>query len=488
MYSQYLKNMGTQSSMVMTLLKDGELWGLIACHHHSGPRHVAFEKRAACEYLAHIVSLLLAGKEVQEDYEYRIRLQNTQAHLIRWLALSNDFVSVLIDHRPGLMDFIDAGGAALVLQRSPTLIGATPDAEQVVSLAEWLGKREENVFSTDCLSKLYPDASTYCDTASGLLAVRVANDFLLWFRPEFQTTVKWAGNPEKPVEISSDGEKLRPRTSFAIWKQTVRQRSRPWKAVELNAAREFREALVEISARRADQLRVLYQTLQRTNVELDAFAYIASHDLKEPLRGIHNYTQFLLEDVAESLPPDAVAKLNTVIRLTRRMDDLLDSLLHYSRLGRQGMTVQTCDMDRLVADVLDTLTPMIQEVGADVRVLGPLPPAVGDYSRLGEVLMNLIVNALKYTDKPNKMIEIGCERKGGQDLFFVRDNGIGIAREHHESIFAIFRRLHSVQHYGGGTGIGLTIARKILERHDGRIWVESELGKGSTFYFTTGMK
>lgn len=490
MYSQYLKNMGTRAAMVMTLLKNGELWGLISCHHHSGPRHVPFETRAACEFLAHMVSLLLAAKDDHEDSEYRAKLRATYAEMVSALALSGDFVNVLVDRRPGLLDFIDAAGGAVVIQGVPTLMGETPDAEQVQRLVEWLTRKNEDVFSTDNLSQIFPDAAIYTATGSGVLAIRIASseaDYLLWFRPEFERTVNWAGDPNKPVDVSSNGQGLMPRNSFAIWKEMVRHRSQPWKAVEISFARELRAALREITARRADQLRVLYKNLQRTNVELDAFAYIASHDLKEPLRGIHNYAQFLLEDVANLLPEDGVERLRTVVRLTRRMDDLLDSLLHYSRLGRQGMTVVSCDSNKLVADVLDTLALRISEAGAEVRVLGPLPPVLADADRLAEVFMNLIVNAVKYNDKPHKLVEIGGSVENEETVFFVRDNGIGIAPEHHETIFAIFRRLHSPERFGGGTGAGLTIARKIVERHQGRIWVESAVGAGSTFRFTLEM-
>jgi len=492
MYSQYLKNMGTRSSMVLTLMKNGELWGLIACHHHSGPRHVPVEIRAACEFGAHLVSLLLAAKEDQEDSAYQLKLQASHVHLVSALETASNIATVLVDRRPGLMEFVNAGGAALVLHNRPILLGNAPQPEQVQALVKWLSDSGgHTVFSTDCLSSLYPDAAEYADSASGLLAIRLTNsteDYVLWFRPEFQRTVDWAGDPQKPVDISDDGQRLLPRTSFAIWKETVRRKSRPWKTVEIQAARSLREALLEIAARRADQLQVLYDTLQRTHAELDTFAYIASHDLKEPLRGIHNYSQFILEDVGETLPQDAADKLRTVVRLTRRMDELLDSLLHYARLGRQGMDVAPCDVNQVVAEVLDTLAARIEETGTEVRVAGTLPCLTADRGRLSEVFMNLISNALKYNDKPVRWVEIGAETDVGEPTFFVRDNGIGIPPEHQETIFAIFRRLHGPDRFGGGTGAGLTIVRKILERHDGRVWVDSTPGAGSTFYFTIGTR
>lgn len=492
MYSQYLKNMGTSSSMVMTLLKNGELWGLIACHHHSGPRHAPFEVRAACEFLVHMVSLLLATKEDQEDYEYRLQLQSNHARLVRALGDSEDFAGALMDRKPSLLEYIQAGGVALVLHGRPILAGATPEPEEIQRLAAWLASTAQpSLFSTDCLSSFYPEAARYSDVASGVLAARIATsreDYILWFRPEFRRTVNWAGDPKKPVDISSDGQRLMPRSSFAIWSEAVRNKCRPWKAVELRAVRDLRETLLEVTSGRADKLQALYEDLQRNAAELDAFAYIASHDLKEPLRGIHNYSQFLLEDVADLLPPEALEKLRTVVRLTRRMDDLLNSLLHYARLGRQGMDLAPCDLNQLVAEALDTLAPRIAESGVELRIAGPLPSVSADWTRLSEVFVNLIANAIKYNDKEHKTIDIGIMHTPGGRVFYVADNGIGIPPEHHETIFAIFRRLHAAERFGGGTGAGLTITRKILERHDGRIWVESKPGEGSTFYFTIGCK
>lgn len=492
MYSQYLKNMGTQSSMVMTLLKNGELWGLIACHHHRAPRHVHFETRTACEFLAHMVSLLLSAKDEQEGYEYRAKLQTTMSHMVSTAAVTNDLTKALVDQRPGLLDFVDAGGAALVLHGKPVLAGATPEAEQVQALVNWLGARgEPDLFATDFLSAVYAEAGEYPAIASGLLAIPIGggkDDYILWFRPEFQRTVNWAGNPLKPVDISDDGQRLFPRASFAIWKELVRSKSKPWKTVEIEAARELRSSLLELAVRQAEKLQALYRDLQRSHAELDAFAYIASHDLKEPLRGIHNYSQFVLEDESDTLSKDAVEKIRTVVRLTRRMDQLLDNLLHYARMGRQGLEIGACDLNKLLSETLDTLATRIQESGAEVKVHGPLPEVHADCTRVGEVLLNLISNALKYNDKERKVVEIGCERGKEGTVFFVRDNGIGIAPEHQESIFSIFRRLHPQDRFGGGAGAGLTIARKILERHEGRIWVESIPGEGSTFRFTIGVK
>ena len=231
------------------------------------------------------------------------------------------------------------------------------------------------------------------------------------------------------------------------------------------------------------------EELQHTNRELDDFAYIASHDLKEPLRGIHNYARFLLEDYGDRLEPDGRAKLETLGRLSRRMEQIIDSLLHYSRLGRTEPALGPVDAHSLVEEVLETLAISIREHGAQVHVPRRLPVVRADRVQLGEVFANLITNAMKYNDKRDKLVEIGVAdppagAAPGECVFYVRDNGIGIPARHLEGVFRIFKRLHARDAFGGGTGAGLTIVRKIVERQHGRIWIDSTPGAGTTVYFT----
>ena len=236
--------------------------------------------------------------------------------------------------------------------------------------------------------------------------------------------------------------------------------------------------------------------LLRSNQELDEFAYIASHDLKEPLRGIHNYATFLLEDYESKLDAEGVDKLETLKRLTQRMDVLLDSLLDFSRVGRLDFAIRTTDLNEVLEEVLDSLRINLKERGVEIRIPRPLPIIQGDRVRIGEVLRNLITNAMKYNDKPEKWIEIGHGIDLGLDasksneiepitgrhtVFYVRDNGIGIPEKHFDAIFRIFKRLHARDEFGGGTGVGLTIVKKIIERHGGQIWIESARGARDVF-------
>ena len=257
---------------------------------------------------------------------------------------------------------------------------------------------------------------------------------------------------------------------------------------------EFNETLerrvVERTAaleQQSQELRALIEALSRSNQELDDFAYIASHDLKEPMRGIANYSAFLAEDYSEKLDDAGRSKLETLQRLCGRMTDLLDALLQYSRLGRTDLAVGPTDLDAIVGQVLDSLQFLIEERGVTIDRPAPLPVVRCDRARIGEVFRNLITNAIKYNDKNEKRVEIGAripETPGSPIVFHVRDNGIGIREKHLDSVFRIFKRLHGRDQFGGGTGAGLTIAKKIVERHGGRIWIESTFGEGTTVLFT----
>ncbi|HEY9702564.1 MAG TPA: ATP-binding protein, partial [Allocoleopsis sp.] len=249
--------------------------------------------------------------------------------------------------------------------------------------------------------------------------------------------------------------------------------------------------VVGIILQKADELASLNLELQHINRELDAFTYIASHDLKEPLRGIYNYSTFLLEDYENILDNDGKDKLNTLVRLTKRMEELIEALLRYSRIGRAELTIQPINLNTVIENIISMLRVSVSNKSWEVIIPKTLPEIQGDPILIEEIFTNLITNGLKYNDKPEKFIEIGyLENAKHQETaentytFYVKDNGIGIREKHLDVIFRIFKRLHGQNQYGGGTGAGLTIVKRIIERHGGRIWVESMYGKGTTFYFT----
>ncbi len=253
----------------------------------------------------------------------------------------------------------------------------------------------------------------------------------------------------------------------------------------------------DISQRKQVEEQLLRYTweLERSNQELDDFAYIASHDLKEPLRGVFNHASFLLEDYGDKLNEDGVHRLNRLSTLAQRMEYLINDLLYFSRLGRTQLAIRETNLNTVVEEIKQMLDGVLHEKNVKITINGTLPNVVCDRPRITEALRNLITNAVKYNDKAERLIEVGylpeIKTKRGieKNVYYVKDNGMGIADEFHQEIFRIFKRLNKpANEKEAGTGVGLTFVKKIIERHNGTIWLESELGKGTTFYFTIGNK
>jgi len=489
---EYLTNMGVTASMSISLVKDQQLWGLIACHHLS-PKSIPYDLRTVCEFIGQVMSLELANKEANEDLDYKMRLRASHTRFVELLSQSHYFWEGVVQLEANLLELVSATGAVICSDTHCIQVGETPTEAEIHALIQWLKPHlHHNLFHTDSLPRLYPAAAAYGAIASGVLALEISkvhHNYILWFRPEVIQTVNWGGNPNKPVEVLEDGsQRMSPRKSFELWQEQVRGRSLPWKPCEIEAVAELRSMIVGLVLRQADELASMNQELQRSNEELDSFAYIASHDLKEPLRGIHNYANFLMEDYGETLHEDGMAKLQTLVRLTQRMENLINSLLHFSRMGRTELVRQPVNMHELVQQAIATIRISRPQDAIEFRVSQALPVVECDRAQVSEVFVNLISNAIKYNNQSEKQVEVGVVTRDppaeSVPIFYVRDNGIGIPKEHHERIFQIFRRLHGRDDYGGGNGAGLTIARKIVERHGGRIWLESAPNQGSTFYFT----
>ncbi len=244
-------------------------------------------------------------------------------------------------------------------------------------------------------------------------------------------------------------------------------------------ARKQAEEQLRLSA---EALRRRTADLERSNAELQQFAYVASHDLQEPLRMVASYTQLLARRYRGKLDADADEFIAYAVDGATRMQQLINDLLTYSRVGTRQLTPKPTDCGALVATVLADLAFALEESGAEV-VHGDLPTVLADPRQLHQLFLNLIGNAVKFRGERRPRVEIGAERDGQQWRFWVRDNGIGIDPQYADRIFVIFQRLHTRADYPG-TGIGLAICKRIVERHGGRIWFESTPGEGTTFFFT----
>jgi chemotaxis family two-component system sensor kinase Cph1 len=300
-----------------------------------------------------------------------------------------------------------------------------------------------------------------------------------FFRQMYQTIVNgqvWRGEMRNRAKDGSiywvdativpfAGSDGKPRQYVAI-RAEITERKR--------AEEEIRKLHAELERRAAE--------LARSNADLEQFAYVASHDLQEPLRMVAAYTQLLGERYRGRLDQDADKFIAYASEGALRMQALIQDLLAFSRVGRVGAARGLVDCNAAMEEVLLTLGPAIHESGA-VVTHGALPVVWADRSQIAQVLQNLVGNAIKFRGKEPLVISVQAEKTGGQWLFSVSDNGIGIAPEFAQSIFTVFQRLHTRSEYPGN-GIGLAICKKIVEHCGGKIWVESQVGRGSIFQFT----
>lgn len=249
-----------------------------------------------------------------------------------------------------------------------------------------------------------------------------------------------------------------------------------WRNTQLLYRADLKQAKAERDRLQASQ------ELQRSNTELQQFAYVASHDLFEPLRMVTSYLQLLEQKCAANLGPQGVEFLHFALDGAKRMDALIQDLLGYARLERRGRRFEPADCEEIFKQSVANLKVAMEETGTTVTH-EPLPTVQGDPVQLTQVFQNLIGNAIKFRGERPPRLEVRAERRGDHWLFVVRDNGIGIDPRFFNRIFDIFQRLHTRSEYPG-TGIGLAVCKKIIERHGGRIWVESVAGEGSSFFFT----
>lgn len=479
---QYMRNMGTGASMSVSLLREGQLWGLISCHSQQ-PRRVPYHVRTACEFIGQILSLQITLKERALGVEQRIARRAIQVRMLARMAGDQDFMAALGRDQDSLLALTESAGAAIVHRGECILHGQCPSLAQVMQLVQWLAaqQREGDLFCTERLPSLWQASEAFAAVASGVLAISISqvhDSFVLWFRPEVVRTVRWGGDPRKEATGM-----LTPRTSFEGWKETVRRQSLPWSAVDRDAALELRAAIVDIVLRKAEELAAINEQLLRSNKELEAFSYSVSHDLRAPFRHIVGYSELLWASASERLNDSEKRFLDTIVESAQSAGTLVDDLLSFSQMGRSTMGQISMDMTALVEDVRHKLD--MEYAGRSIQwQVPPLPRVQADPGMLRLVWQNLLANAIKFTrDTPHPAIEVGHQRTDSEDVFFVRDNGCGFDMRYVDKLFGVFQRLHHSDEYEV-TGIGLANVHRIITRHGGRTWAEGEVGSGATFFFT----
>jgi chemotaxis family two-component system sensor kinase Cph1 len=464
---EYLRNIEVASSMSVSLLSGGRLWGLIACHGQAR-KTLSPPVRSACEFFGVALSLQLASLREHDVTAARERSREMIAGLV-----------VDAPHEVGrLRGLIDCDAVVVRNGGAIAVHGDGPGLAAIESLLAALPTPATGeIWHSDRLAEDLPELAGYAATLAGALVLRSGtdDDLVVWARGERTVARHWAADPSRPITVGPHGRRLTPRGSTAVFLASVRGRSVPWSTTDLAMAVELGRAMMADALSNTRRLSMLNAELSRSNVDLDSFAHAAAHDLKEPLRGIANTATFITED-ATGVDPLTTRRLESIQRLAARMDELLNALLYYSRLGRTDVRREPVVLRDAVSRAVEVAGERLREAGVDLVLPDPGVTVSVDPVMFDQVLINLLVNAAKYAAaEPPRRVEVGLDGE-----VFVRDNGIGMPDHLREQAFQLFRRLHPPTGAPDGSGAGLAIVRRIVERHGGQVWAEESPGGGTT--------
>jgi two-component system, chemotaxis family, sensor kinase Cph1 len=481
---QYLKNMGVDSSFSISLMDKDELWGLIACHNYT-PRYINYKQRETAKLIGQVLSSAISFRNNKEDesgkYRFKLKLDELTKNLLR----DDHLHTALLNHQTTLLDVVDASGAVLIYDKSIFSIGQVPPESFIIKLVAWLKVNSEQViFHSDNFPQLFPESETFRKICSGVLACRInreLDEYIIWFRPEIISTIQWAGNPEKPALTNPlDIMQISPRTSFDAWSQEVRMTSAAWTVEEMDSAMHLREEVNFTINRKATELRVLNEKLKIAYDELNTFSHTVSHDLRNPLSSVKGFIELLLME-EETLTEDMKFILGRALVNANKMEIMIREILKYSKAGSLPVARSPVNMKIILEEIKQELIIGMKHPELEI-IIGHTPLIHGDPVMVNQIFSNIIGNAVKYSGKQDKpMVTVsGGEVENGIQ-YCIRDNGIGIKADESEKIFGLFSRSAQAAEFEG-SGVGLAIVQKLVKKHEGRVWVESEPGQGSSFF------
>ncbi|WP_338351099.1 ATP-binding protein [Nonlabens tegetincola] len=483
-HKEYLGNMGVCATLSCAIVIEDKLWGLIACHHYS-PKFIDFQKRQTCFLLSDIISNQITIKTSNDFISRLNQNSHVRSKLVHYMSEKWDLVHGLTNNEVTALDLVKSDAFIIKYDTQLSSIGLSledTDIKNIIKKFEVLCD-ENGFYSSNSFSKETSIPSLEKLQFAGVVLYKISKkkgDCIIWLRKEQIAEINWGGNPDKK-QIQGN---LTPRKSFEKFTEQVREHSIPWQTHEIAAIKAFVEDVKNIIVTKFSEVSKLNRQLLSLNQELESFSYSVSHDLRGPLRGIDGFAQILMEDYMDQLDEDGKQSLQIIINSAARMNDLMDSILSYSGLSKLRKIDDDIDVEKLCNDIVKDSNMKRRYPKTQFNIQKGLPSIYGDRAMLYQLFFNLLSNAFKYSSKKEApQVTVSQYNDGEKDVYVVTDNGVGFDPKYGKKIFGVFTRL--VKEEYEGTGVGLAIAQRVVFRHGGDIWAESELNKGTTikFYF-----
>lgn len=494
---QYLINMGVGATLTISLLHKGKLWGLIACH-HSVPKFLSQGVRLATKLQGHFITSQIDTRLLNEEYEItKTANQACEVLTSKKLSMQNTFIAELLQGDT-ILNVCNAAGVSILSDDKVYTYGHTPGDDEVKKLSGYLAEYSAfSSFNTENLGSVSSNLSSIAAVFPGIQYYSIENDSvdcIIWYRLETSKEINWAGDPNKAIQ--KDSNELSPRKSFLSWKETVKGFSNPWLKPQLKASSNFLNFLrnhlraVFIYEEKEKQ-RHLAIILKEANAELENINWISTHDLQEPLRKIRFMSSRILDANFKAMPDQILTIVGKMNASAARMQQLIGDILKYTKIKNEEAIFQDILLNDILKQVKEELNEVIIEKKATIH-MDDLPAIKGIPFLLKQLFSNLIYNSLKFSDPlRNPEIKISLITSSIQEstqkqieyyTIKVSDNGIGFLPEYNERIFKIFYRLNNQEQLTAGSGIGLALCKKIMDKHKGTIRAEGNPNNGAAFY------
>ena len=485
-FTSFLKDIHMSTLGYLSLVVNGNHWGNVYLLSEK-PMYLDYQMRAFLKVVGRVAQQKMAYHLYSRSQRLRSAVNLVRDRLQENIVKSESLTEGLTSGKTNLLELIDhTHGAAICSDEVLTLFGTTPSEAQINAIVKWMKQEygDHHLWHTDNLGADFPPAGDYPELVAGILFLPLdvsANQWILWFSPEKVQRVTYGSVPdERPGPVTR---------RFQLNEITRHGHSMPWETDTVGAAEALQSFIQDVVMKRYARTKKRNSLLQEAYKDLEAFSYTIGHDLQAPLRGISSYAEIIEEEYAEQLGRQGTSYVEAIRQNAERMRVFMTDLLSLSRIDRSSIIINELSVAQLVKRVLrDRATHEREKF--DCIVQPDLPPIYGDRSHLLTLFTNLVSNSIKYSSREEApRIEIGLHghSSGGYPVFYVADNGIGIPADQHYRIFELFGRSTNAGEYPG-TGIGLALVQRIINFHDGDIWIESELGKGTRILFYTGMR